>query len=113
MTEAVTLSNVIARTHFGLVYISFLSRLRLSTHNRTHSTHDAYERCWPFDGDTSWVDNSLLTPSQTVLVISGRNTIHLITGQSFLTIPDNSQSLYGEVLEKMKYNEPEMQKSLD
>ena len=36
-----------------------------------------------------------------VSVISGRNTIHLITCHSLLTVPDISQYLFGEVLEKM------------
>ena len=31
-------------------------------------------------------------------VISGQNTIHLITGRSLFTVPDISQSLFREVL---------------
>ena len=34
----------------------------------------------------------------TIPVISGQTTIHPITSQSLLTVPDISQSLFGEVL---------------
>ena len=37
-----------------------------------------------------------------ISVTAVRNTIHLITSQSLLTVPDISQSLFGEVLENMK-----------
>ena len=41
-----------------------------------------------------------LTPSPTISVASGRNTIHLITSHSLVTVSDISQSLFGEVLGK-------------
>ena len=47
----------------------------------------------------------------TVSIITGRNTINLINkSKSPHTVPDMLQSLFGKVLENMKYNEPGRQK---
>ena len=44
------------------------------------------------------VGNWVLNAQSTVSVVSGRNTIHQTTSQSNFTVPDTSQSLYGESL---------------
>ena len=60
---------------------------------------------------TEKVNKKLFFNAQsTVSVITGRNTIHLITSQSLFTVPDISQYLFAEDLEKTKQNEPGMQK---
>ena len=41
----------------------------------------------------------------TISLIWGRNTIHQITNQNLFTIPDTSQSLFGQVLDTMMSNE--------
>ena len=42
-----------------------------------------------------------------ILVISGRNTIYVIISQSLFIVPDILESLFGEVLDEMKWNELE------
>ena len=49
------------------------------------------------------VGRSLVFNAQSSIsvILSGRNTINLITSQRYFTVPDISQSVFGEILEKV------------